>query len=207
MHISSDAGPESLERIFLLHGLARALARGDGKRPPLPLNIIRHVMRLAECIVPAPDLCLHTEQHTVVTSIGAQASTRWLVSPPMSALTMGRVAQLRLDTVSKDQGWADEGIKQSWSWFDVAIHSPADHLTTEVGRRKIAVRSHVNNIASENFTHLSGALITADHFFWSHLKVGDIIVVHVCAKYPGWSNEAIQGWLRVWKWFEPTLLD
>jgi len=60
-------------------------------------------------------------------------------------------------------------------------------------------------MAARDLSELDGVIFEGDHDIWKHLTEGDVIEVRACAKFTGWCNDAREGTLRVWEFFEPTL--
>jgi hypothetical protein len=51
-----------------------------------------------------------------------------------------------------------------------------------------------------------GTMFDTDAELWEHAREGDMISVRACAKFDAWENTGYSAVLRVWKWFEPTVL-
>jgi len=72
--------------------------------------------------------------------------------------------------------------------------------------RSVVFVSHRNQLCSKGPTTYLGTMFGTEAELWEHAREGDMISVRACARFDCWENWGYSAVLRVWKWFEPTLL-
>ncbi|KAF5360891.1 hypothetical protein D9756_004636 [Leucocoprinus leucothites] len=114
---------------------------------------------------------------------GEAISQVWFKSKPVDRLFCYRAAQLQLLTDSKDQGCTEADFLNPgfWSWFEVVILP--DGPQTLRGRR--TEETCLNRFYGKVFDRREEIL--------DILEIGNVIAVRVCARYPGWMNDAREG--------------
>ncbi|KAG8957629.1 hypothetical protein FRC03_009936 [Tulasnella sp. 419] len=155
-----------------------------------------------------------------------RAEQCWIITDPLDEKTLYKTASIQLYTWSRDQGWVNDRSQGSWSWFEIGIASEPltnDDNSTPTSaqifdglnvvqklrpdsKEPLRWRSHSNVLAARNIQEHAGEVFDYHHELWSFIKAGDRLCVYMCAQFGGWSNIAIYGRIRVWKYFEPTLL-
>lgn len=196
--------PRTHSDVRLFYSISRALLWGSHNRSPLPLELVLRILRLAECICPVPSRKLSLTSRTsalAASSLSDIAVVSWMMSQPLEHRSLSRIAQMQLVTVSRDQGWGNQG---PWSWFEVAILTPSNDIKLATNGQPLSWRSHENRRA-RGFQTYEGVRFGPNHEIWDHVDVGDRLCVIVCAKFPGWQNEAERGTLKVWEWWEPKM--
>ncbi|KAJ7637763.1 hypothetical protein B0H17DRAFT_961067 [Mycena rosella] len=106
--------------------------------------------------------------------------------------------QLQLWTDSHDQGFVDDALAGSWSWFEVCIL--ADEKATKPrkkGERILTWKSHSNRIDVEKKSRHFGVVFDRRGDSLDDLEPGNVIAVRICISFPGWSNFAATGTLTV----------
>jgi len=109
--LETNAACQRLETMLLPHALARALQSGSPDtlfpRPPLPMEIVLQILRLACCVKlhPSRNLTISpTEQLTRIISYGPPESCLWFSTPPFTWQALNKVGQLRLTTTLRSPG-------------------------------------------------------------------------------------------------------
>lgn len=254
---SQDVGvlPGLPTRLHYYHAISRSLSRGSPgdpqngvpRRAPLPTELVILILREAGATVLSHDLSrifpralsrspkdVEARAKRLQVSICASADgpdvARHLlfISPAVEPSKLSRLAWLRAESFSKDQGWCSDPSSGSWSWIEVGIVRPSDHsdppfdhgeapLPYRPGNitpppdpfefeRIISWTSHHNPIAGREFAWIKGAEFGPDHEIWSFMQPGDHIGVWLCAQFGGWQCVAKAAKITVHEWFEPTLL-
>jgi hypothetical protein len=201
-------------------------------RPPLPLELVRYIMRLADCKVHSP-LTLFTNNKFIITSSGVLNSHIWIHTNPLSALEISKIWGMQLTTVSANQRsqQADQNIG-CWSWFEIAIYTPKSeerrqpgsdatrvnrNITRtgfDIGNRVFELKyrpngkglswiSHRNETMGYKVHRYDGFLFGAHQSLWSQLSPGDCIVVLACCKFQGWSCKGERALLKFWEYLDP----
>ncbi|KAG8992269.1 hypothetical protein FRB90_001051, partial [Tulasnella sp. 427] len=237
-----------------LQAVARSLSRGCpgdrkhhiARRPPLPTELVLLIIRRVGATNLCRELCctfpknvsyrsLATSSATLrisvsVTASDASVARRLLfASPAVEQEYLHRLASLRVDTMSTDQGWVSDPSSGSWSWIEVGIirfsklardktfdpeeallpHRHGSQFSTddEVDTRDLHTwESHHNPVAGNGMALVEGKEFGPEHEIWSTLQAGDRIGVWLCAQFPGWECRARAARITVREWFEPTLL-
>ncbi|KZV92648.1 hypothetical protein EXIGLDRAFT_718105 [Exidia glandulosa HHB12029] len=210
--ISRDSTPGSprycttYDELLVWHQLARVLQHA------LPLELVIAILRHAELLVPIPRLSVTSRSHLeVIARTGAVEQRDWFTSPPLTHQDLAHIAAVQLHTQSHDQGWASQRDGGSWTWFDLCLARTGrggDGLV-EVRKRaagELRWMSHHNPIASRKPDEREGAIFDVEHEIWTHARDGDVILVRVCAQYPGWANIVYAGSLTFWRYFEPSVI-
>ncbi|KAH7099712.1 hypothetical protein BKA62DRAFT_709213 [Auriculariales sp. MPI-PUGE-AT-0066] len=209
----SSTNAQDYDIVLTWHLLFRTLHRGTDTRLGLPPELILNIFRLAECTIPDYTLYAESNRPLVVRAHSAELQrVFWFASPPFDAVTLGRLHSVQLRTHSHHQGWIDDLSAGVWSWFELALERPTQEnqehfaLVSDVHSQKaLSWRSHTNPAEARNPTYLAGEVFGRDHPLWQHMRPGDRIVVFVCAQFSGWKNNALEGELNVWRFFEPLL--
>lgn len=244
---SQDVGglPGLPTQLHCYHAISRSLSRGSPgdpqngipRRAPLPTELIILILREAGATVLSHDLSrvfpralspkdIEAGGERLQPSICARAHgpdvARHLLftSPVVEPSKLSRLAWLRVESFSKDQGWCSDPSSGCWSWVEVGIVRPSDHSDPPFDHggnitsppdpfeleRIISWESHGNPIAGSEYTWIKGVVFEPDHEIWSFMQPGDRIGVWLCARFGGWRCEAKAAKITVHEWFEPTLL-
>ncbi|KAF5360636.1 hypothetical protein D9756_004637 [Leucocoprinus leucothites] len=133
---------------------------------------------------------------------GEAISQVWFKSKPVDRSFCYRAAQLQLLTDSKDQGCTQADLLNPgcWSWFEIVILPDG---TTDTPRKKdgkdLVWRSHGNRSDPEDtassLNRCYGKVFDRREEILDILEIGNVIAVRVCARYPGWINDAREGHL------------
>ena len=114
---SSTLQTPSIDQILLWHQLWR-----DFRKKTLPDELIVILMRFLGAIVPDRERTTRYTSPIKAESLDESTTTKeWFHSPPFNRRSLSAVAQMRLETVSHDQGWNTDLDTQSWSWFEIAL--------------------------------------------------------------------------------------
>ncbi|TDL23528.1 hypothetical protein BD410DRAFT_164419 [Rickenella mellea] len=174
---------------------------GSPNRPALPAELVKHIMRLENFTRPSPEFLVKFHGPLEVASHSEKVEKIWLT------------------TISKHQGLVSRPEARCWSWFDVAVLSPAIgedcSLTYDDGKNRWRVKvgedgallqwtSHYNPIKKIVFDTIHGPTFGPDHDIWSNLDVGDAIGVLGCAKFPMWKCIGKEATLDFSEFFDPT---
>jgi hypothetical protein len=214
------------------YALGRALLRGDpqAKRPPLPLELVLQIFDGIGHKRHNPSLNVNSPQICNIDSDILPTKMLFFHSEAVTRDFLNRVVQMRLDTISKDQGWFGNPYTGRWSWFEIGILRPYSDGTPQndpnivelnfkasATRSYVPVRrsdgtgrafrwiSHKNRIATLFFQAHNGQLFGPEHEIWDSLTEGDVICVYACAaNYL--QNNAKSGRLIFWERFDPTNL-
>ncbi|TDL23527.1 hypothetical protein BD410DRAFT_696525, partial [Rickenella mellea] len=141
----------------------------------------------------------------------------WFATPPITRQTLAKLAAVRLTTLSKHQGWVSNPKDGCWSWFDVAVLSPAiedcnssyydgeRRWRVKVGEDGASLRwmSHYNPIHGVDLDTIHGQSFGPDHDIWRNIDVGDAIGVIGCAEFPGWRCIGTEANLDFLEFFDP----
>ncbi|KAJ7254552.1 hypothetical protein C8J57DRAFT_1347208 [Mycena rebaudengoi] len=125
------------DELLLYHQVWRALLRGSDsysaplssgtraaptKRPSLPVELVRLVVRAAELMVPDRNQTQRTRRSVfigVVTRDEAPIVSRvWFWTKP---LDIAQIAAMQLVTLSRDQGWVSPPTETCHSWFEWGV--------------------------------------------------------------------------------------
>ncbi|OBZ77690.1 hypothetical protein A0H81_01694 [Grifola frondosa] len=207
-----------LSRILFYHSLARSLERGSASlsnsRPPLPRELILSIFRLAELVIPSSSVSC--SEQSDVRSNGNLAEKIWFATPPLRCVDLTKLAFVKLETVSRHQGWVSDPACGCWSWFELGIlrgRASADadrtlfsRLKTREDGSRLSWKSHCNNLHGRgSYDLVEGQTFGTTHELWDCMQEGDAIVVIGAAQYPGWACYGKEAVLRFGKYFEPTL--
>ena len=140
-----------------------------------------------------------TEESVTVYANGSNIAEKdWLTSRPLTHSDLATLTAIQLVTRSHDQGWVSFPDLGSYSWFDICI-ADAEHVVRErPDGSQLRWCSHTNPLKSHKADEREGVRFGRHDDIWSHLKVGDVILVKVCAQFPGWSNTAVSGCICFW---------
>ncbi|KAJ6606089.1 hypothetical protein DFH09DRAFT_1299370 [Mycena vulgaris] len=230
------------EELLLYHQLWRTLLRGSGpftehpdspaeigtRRPALPVELVRLIMRTAAFMVPDRQQTQHAER-----SVFLRATTRdeepvvsrvWFWTKP---LNLAKVAAVQLVTVSHDQGWVSPATDVCHSWFEWGVFNGVPEPASGGGEGGVTgnemvwrtespkqegkasepmwCRTHGNPIARGQYQQHDGPRVGIDDEMWDGAKAGSVIVVRACTQQALWENDARYGEILVWKWFEPVV--
>ncbi|KAF7433810.1 hypothetical protein PC9H_005776 [Pleurotus ostreatus] len=118
-------------------------------------------------------------------------SKLWFKTPPLENSFLERVSCIRLQTTARDQGYVSFPDEGSWSWFDIAILASPESTTPLVrGGLTCLWRSHCNVIGYGKDTTTVGEVFDKEDDLFKVLQPGDVLAVMVCARFPGWENNA-----------------
>jgi hypothetical protein len=91
------------------------------------------------------------------------------------------------------------------SKFDTGMSKYALMTLSDKDRSLVFV-SHRNRLANRKRQSYVGIVFGLDAEVLEHAEEGDMISVRACAKFDAWENWGYCAFLRVWKWFEPSVL-
>ncbi|KAI0088343.1 hypothetical protein BDY19DRAFT_193533 [Irpex rosettiformis] len=197
-------------KIFLYHQIWRALLRGvdspDLKRPPLPVELVRLISRLAGLCTPDSTRVFICTKQVNVRSNGPFEAKLWFCTSPFDDYALKHVAAAQLLTTSNDQGWASD--RGSWTWFEWGVFANAEEATN-LAKAKCESQgwttSHKNRGAVQEPQELLGPVVTVDDGMWEGFAEGSVLAVRVCARFPLWANHAHRAEIKFWRWFEPVI--
>jgi hypothetical protein len=214
------------------YALGRALLRGDPqtRRPSIPIELVLQIFEYIGHKRHNPSLNVYSQEACTVDSDWLPTKMLFFHSEPVTHSFLSHVVQMRLDTISKDQGWLVNPHRGRWSWFEIGIlrpyrdgTPPNDPNIVELdfqisgARSYTPVRqsdgtgrafrwtSHKNIIATVFFQDLKGNLFGPEHEIWNNLVEGDVVCVYACAANH-LQNNAKSGRLVFWEKFDPTNL-
>ncbi|KAJ7088818.1 hypothetical protein B0H15DRAFT_840858 [Mycena belliarum] len=228
--------------LLLYHQIWRALLCGspaagqyyDRPRPPLPVELVRLVIRAAALMVPDRQQTHRAERsifmRVMIDDEAPVMSRVWFWTKP---LTLARIAAVQLVTVSHDQGWVSPPTDVCHSWYEWGVFSgPISDVAprrqaplggryagaisgnepvwrmnadgTVAANKGLWRRTHGNPVADREFKQHDGAQAGMDDEMWEGVPAGAIIAVRACAQQAMWENHARYGEILVWKWFEPV---
>ncbi|KAJ7268361.1 phospholipase [Mycena rebaudengoi] len=126
----------------------------------------------------------------------------WFRTEPLDNTFIYRAAQLQLYTDSHDQGWVENEDLGAWSWFELVI-LPDTSSTQPVVRdgKVLAWTSHTNRLGDDSNSRHFGIVFDRRQELLDALEPGNVTGVRVCARFPGWFNQAHNGTLSA------TVLD
>ena len=112
-----------LDQLLLWHQMWRSFRTGSsGQRKPLPDELIVLLMRFIGAVVPDEERTIYFLNPIDVHSWDVSAVTKeWFHTQSFDRSSLSSVAQMRLDTISHDQGWTTDRNTKRWSWFEVAL--------------------------------------------------------------------------------------
>ncbi|KZT37302.1 hypothetical protein SISSUDRAFT_871000 [Sistotremastrum suecicum HHB10207 ss-3] len=216
------------------HALALSLESGTPSRPPLPLELVRHIMHLAECMLTCESLTVKSTCHrgraqhnpeyeNVQADTSETVRKLWIHTPPLAQFTISKLCSVKLSTLSRNQGWVSSPSGGNWSWFELGLYETSSSNgsssdPTKVRTADLVLRrrkdgseltwvSHYNNIQCRDFRWVNTPTGTfgPNHEIWSYIREGDVVGVSLCARYPAWRCIAKSGVLKFSSWFEPIL--
>jgi hypothetical protein len=214
------------------YALGRALLHGDpqARRPPIPLELVLQIFHEIGHKRHNPSLNVYSHRACTIDSDILPTKMLFFHSEPVTRSFLDRVVQMRLDTISKDQGWFSNPQTGRWSWFEIGILRPYrdglpqnDPNIVELNFQASATRSYIpvrqsdgidrvlrwishrNRIATVFYQAHNGQFFGPEHEIWNNLTEGDVICVYACAaNYL--QNNAKSGRLIFWEKFDPTNL-
>ena len=112
-----------LDQLLLWHQLWRSFGTGlSGQRKPLPNELIVLLMRFIGAVVPDEERTIYFPNPIDVHSWDVSTTTEeWFHTQSFDRPSLSSVAQMRLDTISHDQGWTTDRNTKRWSWFEIAL--------------------------------------------------------------------------------------
>ncbi|KAJ3516977.1 hypothetical protein NLJ89_g797 [Agrocybe chaxingu] len=122
----------------------------------------------------------------------------WFKTNPVDRAFIYRAVQLQLQTDSCDHGHSDDMISGCWSWFEVSIFKDQHALEPRTkDNSPLTWRSHGNrtdpNDKQDSIARHFGMVFDRRQELLDALEVGNVIGVRVCARHPGWVNDARSG--------------
>jgi hypothetical protein len=123
---------------------------------------------------------------------GAETKEIWFKSKPVDRKFCYRVAQLQLSTDSHDQGFVDNSLLGSYSWFEVSILE--DEKATEPrfkDTRELTWRSHSNRLGVKDVSRHYGVVFDRRGQLLDDLEPGNVIAVRICVQFQGWENVGV----------------
>ncbi|KIK65149.1 hypothetical protein GYMLUDRAFT_258629 [Collybiopsis luxurians FD-317 M1] len=123
-------------------------------------------------------------------------SSIWFKSKPVSREFCYRVTQLQLSTDSRAQVQQDGHGAGNWTWFEIAILPNEDATEPKKDKhgKEMAWRSHNNQLGNRATRHY-GVIFDRRSELLANFEVGDVLAVRVCARFPGWTNIATEGYI------------
>ncbi|KAF8158515.1 acyl transferase/acyl hydrolase/lysophospholipase [Crassisporium funariophilum] len=141
------------------------------------------------------EIARSSAQCRVEASSDAVVSQIWFKTDPIDRSFAYRAVQLQLQTDSCDQGHSETVVAGNWSWFELVIFK--DIHATEPQKKdgkELAWRSHGNRTdpldQKDTVSRHFGIVIDRRQDLLDALELGNVIGVRVCAKFPGWINDA-----------------
>ncbi|KAF8594963.1 hypothetical protein BDV93DRAFT_457958 [Ceratobasidium sp. AG-I] len=129
----------------------------------------------------------------------------WFSTAPLTKSMIQQIEYFKLLTFSHDQGWADDPMTASCTWFEIQIVAGnLSETRTRDDGKKAAWRSHANLPISCNYVQCDGQPFNLQHELRSYLHEGDYLEVTAHAIYRCWENYAGKGMLRVYTKWEPS---
>jgi hypothetical protein len=192
--------------LLLYHQLWRALFRGDNdirhRRPPLPIELVDAVSRLAGFLVPDTTRTFECTSSVEIGSGGPFATKLWFCTQPLDLLASKQIAAMQLLTRSNDQGHADDPSAGSWTWFECGVFASLDEVTLLEKSGEGAdgwKMSHRNLVAEGTPQDLKGPVLTVGNGISTELTEGCVFAVRACARFGAWRNYGHRAELRFWK--------
>ncbi|KAF5650755.1 phospholipase [Fusarium sp. NRRL 52700] len=125
-------------------------------------------------------------------------SKTWFKTPPLDGKTIQRLHSIQLITDSHDQGWCSDRASGNWTWFEISIFENADATEPRIKDVvQLTWESHKNELESNDFVQLEGALFPEDHDIFRLLEEQNVVAVRICSRFSGWELVANQGYLVV----------
>ncbi|KAJ7251930.1 hypothetical protein C8J57DRAFT_1077834 [Mycena rebaudengoi] len=199
----------SADELLLYHQVWRALLRGANffsaplsfdTRAPLPVELVRLVVRAAEFMVPDRHHTQRTHRslfvRVVIPDEEPIVSRVWFWTKP---LDVTQIAAAQLVTLSRDQGWVNPPTETCHSWFEWGVFNAGVPVQDETDIRETWRRTHGNRIAQRRYEQYGGPRAGVDDELWEGVKAGAVIAVRVCAQQHLWENDALWGEILVWK--------
>lgn len=122
----------------------------------------------------------------------------WFKTDPIDRPFCYRAVQLQLQTDSSDQGHETAVEPGSWSWFELVIFEDAhtDKPRLKDGK-ELVWRSHGNRTdpldLKTSIARHFGIVFDRRQDLLDALEIGNVVGVRVCARHPGWVNNARAG--------------
>ncbi|EAU86152.2 phospholipase [Coprinopsis cinerea okayama7 len=128
-------------------------------------------------------------------------SQLWFKTKPISRKFCYRAVQLQLETISSDQGHDESHGNVSWSWFELVVFKDGQSEEPVIKNGQPLVWKSHNNRTDPLDTRAAdslhfGIIFDRRHDLFDLIEIGNVIGIRVCAKHPGWINDAQYGRLR-----------
>ncbi|TFY65905.1 hypothetical protein EVG20_g5188 [Dentipellis fragilis] len=203
-------------RLLFFHSLTRALHRGcstsgPSSRPGLPIELVCLILEYAGCMLLSKSRSITTSSTLVARGSSNHDAVVVAQLPPFDAVALQRIAQIKLITLSRDQGWVSDRNAGNWSWFDVAVlrgdsetEDGQERELREIDGEPAVWRSHENVLAGRDLVeHTEGIVFGPEHLLWRTVREGDVVVGRARARFGGWKNETARADFLVWEYFDP----
>jgi len=211
--------------------IANALSLGlkdeISKRPALPIELVRDILRIAEWKY-EDLLCINQSQPRkfhIHTWLYLKRSLFFFTEPLPESIS--HIWGVQLHTFSGNQGWVDDPNYVCTTWFEVAIYTPVvgsvEESTPEdisfpalmIGKQLHQIKqkstkealtwhSHANTEYRNEMLTYEGIVFGPDHQIWSHVSPEDRLVVLGCCQEQNWECKGEDGYLKVWQYYDPT---
>jgi len=120
-----------------------------------------------------------------------QADSIWFSTPVFDEDAVAKIEDIQLITQAHHEGTPAENAVGIWCWFDLVILDNAEATQPRVeGGRALVWRSHDIPKGAGDKDEQTGKLFGRDHEMFGLLKVGNVIAVRACARFPGWELDA-----------------
>lgn len=185
----------SLLASFLLH------------RQSVPLDICNEILTLAGFV-------LMLEKETTAFLRGSSNMNYCYLELPISSIELSQGTQVKscclcvVDISSHDQGWASSDsalngtYEASYTWSELAL---VESKSQEVFEHSERLYIGPNIRASHEFRHHRRVLVPSTHGpFLDSIKLGKWLRLYLLSQYPGWSNFANYGSIKVYLSLEAT---
>lgn len=106
----------------LYYAIYRCFRQGSTSRPPLLPELVIYIFEFAGMteVSVKNAIAMYNVPCTVI-SAGPPETEIFLCTRPVTKDLLPQLCKLRVETVTRDQGWADDPSGGSWSSFEVAI--------------------------------------------------------------------------------------
>lgn len=137
------------------------------------------------------------------------ASAIWFKSERLTPEFLGSLAQIQLCTVSRDQGWVDSPEGGNWTWFEIVVMPDAStsQPKCDANGKPLAFISHYNRLGHDCFTRNYGFIFDRQSWLLRAVEPGDVLAVRACARFVGWQNRGVKGFITVRRLHEDPVLS
>jgi len=219
-----DAAKANDTAFRLYNTLARSLILGSEnqkfKRPALPIELVRTILRLAGCrLEDSPLADAEGNTFDISSHNSSVQRTIWFYTEALQRTN--HLWGVQLHTFSGNQGWVGNASQGCWSWFELAIYSSARGATRLTGFPSLKIGedtyeiessddgealkwlSHQNTKYKQGMFSYSGRVFGPEDVLWSYVAPGDRIVVLGCCQFGAWDCKGKDGYLQTWRFYDP----